>query len=309
MLGQDIDNFLQMMAAEKGAACNSIAAYEHDLQQFLQYGNFENAVQITKQSIETYIQYLHTQLFAPKSIARKLSVIKEFCKFLYSEKIINENPAQNILTPKQEKPLPKYLTVDEIKLLTETAAASKDYRIQRIAVMIDLMYATGMRVSELVALPLTAINFSKGQVTIFGKGSKERIVPVAARSVDTLKKYESLRQKFMAKNAPSNYLFPSLTAAEKHFTRDAFYKDLKKLAAECGIYPSRISPHVLRHSFATHLLNNDADLRSVQKMLGHENITTTEIYTHITSQKLFNTICQKHPLMRYTETITKKDTE
>jgi integrase/recombinase XerD len=114
-----------------------------------------------------------------------------------------------------------------------------------------------------------------------------------------LQKYENLRQEFIAKNSSSKFLFPSLVAADGHLTRDAFYKDLKKLAAECGIYPSRISPHVLRHSFATHLLNNDADLRSVQKMLGHENITTTEIYTHITSQKLFNAVCQKHPLMNY----------
>ena len=299
MLGQETDNFLQMMAAEKGAAQNSIAAYERDLRQFLLFGNFTDADMISKQDIEAFLQDLHSRHFAPKTVARKLSVIKEFCKFLYSEKIIADNPAQNILTPKQEKPLPKFLTADEINLLIETAAQSDDYRIQRIAVMIELMYATGMRVSELVALPVTAVNFPKGQVTIFGKGSKERIVPVAARAVKTLLKYESLRREFIKKNTSSNFLFPSLTATDGHLTRDAFYKDLKKLAAQCGIYPSRISPHVLRHSFATHLLNNDADLRSVQKMLGHENITTTEIYTHITSQKLFTTVCRKHPLMNY----------
>lgn len=301
MLGREIDNFLQMMAAEKGSAQNSIAAYERDLRQFLLFGNFTSAADISKPRIESFLQDLHTRQFAPKTIARKLSVIKEFCKFLYSEKVIADNPAQNILTPKQEKPLPKFLTTQEIEALIETATASEDYRIQRIAVMIELMYATGMRVSELVALPVTAINFAKGQVTIFGKGSKERIVPVAARAVKTLQKYENLRQEFVAKNSASAFLFPSLTATDGHLTRDAFYKDLKNLAAQCGIYPSRISPHVLRHSFATHLLNNDADLRSVQKMLGHENITTTEIYTHITSQKLFTTVCQKHPLMNYKE--------
>ena len=299
MLGREIDNFLQMMAAEKGAAQNSIAAYERDLRQFLLFGNFSTAADISKQRIEEFLQDLHTRQFAPKTIARKLSAVKEFCKFLYSEKVIADNPAQNILTPKQEKPLPKFLTPQEIEALITAAADNEDYRIQRIAVMIELMYATGMRVSELVALPVTAVNFAKGQVTIFGKGSKERIVPVAARAVKTLQKYENLRQEFVAKNSSSKFLFPSLVAADGHLTRDAFYKDLKKLAAECGIYPSRISPHVLRHSFATHLLNNDADLRSVQKMLGHENITTTEIYTHITSQKLFNAVCQKHPLMNY----------
>ena len=301
MLGPEVDSFLQMMAAEKGASQNSIAAYERDLQQFLLFGNFQDATDITKHDVENFLQDLHTRQFAPKTIARKLSAIKEFCKFLYSEKIIKDNPAINILTPKQEKPLPKYLTAEEINTLIDTAAESDDYRIQRIAVMIELMYATGMRVSELVSLPVTAVNAAKGQVTIFGKGSKERIVPVAARAVKTLLKHEDLRQKFIKKNSSSNYLFPSLVATDGHLTRDAFYKDLKKLAAECGIYPSRISPHVLRHSFATHLLNNDADLRSVQKMLGHENITTTEIYTHITSQKLFDTVCQKHPLMNYHE--------
>ena len=299
MLGREVDNFLQMMAAEKGSAQNSINAYESDLQQFIIFGNFTEATDITKQAVEAFLQDLHSRQFAPKTIARKLSVIKEFCKFLYSEKVINDNPAQNILTPKQEKPLPKFLSPEEITSLIETAAASDDYRIQRIAVMIELMYATGMRVSELVALPITAVNFDKGQVTIFGKGSKERIVPMAKRAGDTLQKYAELRQEFIKKNSHSNYLFPSLTAVDGHLTRDAFYKDLKKLAAECGIYPSRISPHVLRHSFATHLLNNDADLRSVQKMLGHENITTTEIYTHITSQKLLDTVCQKHPLAKY----------
>lgn len=301
MLGQQVDNFLQMMAAEKGAAQNSVAAYELDLRQFLEFGNFHQEQDLNKRTIENFIQDLRSRGFAAKTIARKLSAIKEFCKFLYSEKIINDNPAQNILTPKQEKPLPKFLTAEEIELLIKTAAESDDYRIQRIAVMIELMYATGMRVSELVALPENAINYKKGQVTIFGKGSKERVVPVAKRAMQTLEKYENLRKEFVAKNCESPYLFPSLSATEGHLTRDAFYKDLKKLAAECGIFPSRISPHVLRHSFATHLLNNDADLRSVQKMLGHENITTTEIYTHITSQKLLNTLQNKHPLAHYKE--------
>ena len=279
MFGEQIESFLQMMAAEKGSAQNSIVAYERDLKQFL---TFSDDV-LTKNRIENYMQDLASRGFAPKTIARKLSAIKEFCKFLYSEKIISDNPAQNILTPKQQKPLPKFLTAEEIDSLISAAASSDDFRFHRIAVMIELMYASGMRVSELVALPETAINYKKNLVTIFGKGSKERI---------------DLRKKFIKKNASSPWLFPSLYAVDGHLTRDAFYKDLKKLAAECGIYPSRISPHVLRHSFATHLINNDAGLRSVQKMLGHENITTTEIYTHISNQKLINTVNKQHPLAK-----------
>ncbi|MBP1532287.1 MAG: tyrosine recombinase XerD [Alphaproteobacteria bacterium] len=301
MLGDKIDNFLAMMAAEKGAAQSTIAAYNRDLEQFLLFRTAENPDIIDKQEIRNFIQYLHSRGFAPKTIARKLSAIREFCKFLYSEKYIPDNPAQNILTPKQEKPLPKFLTVDEIEKLIETATKSGDYRMQRIAVMIELMYASGMRVSELVALPQNAINYKRGLLTIFGKGSKERVVPLATRAISTLQEYDTLRQEFVKKNTSSPWLFPSLLATDGHLTRDAFYKDLKKLAAECGISPAKISPHVLRHSFATHLLNNNADLRSVQKMLGHENITTTEIYTHITSQKLFNTIQQKHPLAHYKE--------
>lgn len=299
MIGRKLDNFLQMMSAEKGASDNSIAAYERDLRQFLLFANCGDEEQISKTIIEEFLQDLSRRGFAPKSIARKLSVIKEFCRFLFSEKEIADNPAQNILTPKQEKPLPKFLTVAEIESIIAAAAASDDYRIQRIAVMIELMYASGMRVSELVALPENAVNYRKNQVCVIGKGNKERIIPLAERAIDTLQKYQELRRNFIASVKPSTWLFPSLASASGHLTRDAFYKDLKKLAAECGIYPSRISPHVLRHSFATHLLNNDADLRSVQKMLGHENISTTEIYTHITSQKLMRTVQSKHPLAHY----------
>ena len=307
MLGRQVDNFLQMMAAEKGAAQNTIAAYERDLRQFLKFENFIDKSELTKSSIEKFVRDLYSRGFAQKSIARKLSAVKEFCKFLYSEKIIDDNPAQNILSPKQEKPLPKFLTADEIKLLIDTATMSEDYRIQRIAVMIELMYATGLRVSELVALPNNALNYSKGLVTVLGKGSKERTVPIAEHTLLTLQKHKNLRAYFIKKHADSPFLFPSLTAVDGHLTRDAFYKDLKKLAIRCNIEPKRISPHVLRHSFATHLLNNDADLRSVQKMLGHENITTTEIYTHITSQKLMHTVCTKHPLARYSEHLEKNN--
>lgn len=301
MLGKSVENFLQMMAAEKGSSLNTLNAYRRDLVQFLEFGDFADFTEITKPKIEEFIRDLNKRAYAPKSLARKLSAVKEFCKFLYSEKLLAENPAQNVLTPKQEKPLPKFLTFAEIEDLISTASHKNDYRWQRIAVMIELMYATGLRVSELVGLPLNAINYKKQTLSVMGKGSKERIVPVAERVLRAVNVYLPLRAEFIKKNASSVWLFPSLTAVDGHFTRDAFYKDLKVLAAECGIYPSKISPHVLRHSFATHLINNEADLRSVQKMLGHENITTTEIYTHIMAHKLMQTVCDKHPLSHYDE--------
>lgn len=294
-----IENFLAMMAAEKGVATNTIAAYEHDLQQFLEFLFPASIEHLTKQQIEEFMQCLAQRHYAAKSIARKLSAIKEFCKFLYSEHSLTTNPAQNILTPKQEKPLPKFLSYEEINKLLDSAWQKKDYRWQRIAVMIELMYATGLRVSELVCLPINAINYNKGLVCVLGKGSKERLVPVANHTLDMLQEYLEWRQKHVAGAEKSNWLFPSQDSPDKHFTRDAFFKDLKKLALENGFNPQFISPHTLRHSFATHLLHNDADLRIVQKMLGHENITTTEIYTHITTTKLQETVCTKHPLANY----------
>lgn len=301
MIGRYLNQFLEAKSAESGSALLTISAYETDIVQFLNFSGISSFSELTEERIEKFIQNLQTQQYSPKSIARKLSAIKEFCKFLYSEKIITDNPSSNILTPKQQKPLPKFLSAEEILKIIQTAFSKKDYRYWRIGVMIELMYATGLRVSELVGLPETSINYNKGLITILGKGSKERIVPIAARALSTLQDYGDLRKEFIKNKKTSPWLFPSLISTSGHLTRDAFYKDLKKLAIDCGIYPSRVSPHVLRHSFATHLLNNDADLRSVQKMLGHENITTTEIYTHITSQKLGDIIRKKHPLAQFGE--------
>lgn len=301
MIEQSLDSFLINAAAEKGSAQLTVAAYKADILQFLEFGGIKSPEEITEKRIELFLQNLQTEDYAPKSLARKLSALKEFCKFLYSEKIIKTNPAAYILTPKQEKPLPKFLTIEEIKKLIDTAFAEKDYRYWRIGVMIELMYATGLRVSELVGLPCNAVNHNRGLVTVKGKGSKERIIPVAEKALSRLQDYADLRNEFIKKNSNSPWLFPSLISISGHLTRDAFFKDLKKLAVDCGISPSRVSPHVLRHSFATHLLNNDADLRSVQKMLGHENISTTEIYTHITSQKLGDTVRKKHPLAHFME--------
>ena len=232
-------------------------------------------------------------------MARKISAIKDYFKFLYSEKEITGNPSADIQAPRQEKPLPKFLTVDEIRLLMETAAAEKTLAFKRLAVMLELMYACGLRVSELVSLPENCINFDKRLILVRGKGSKERLIPIAGTALDAVNAYWDIRDSFIRGGRKSVWLFPSLTSKSGHITRDAFYKDLKNLAAQAGINPSKISPHVLRHSFATHLLNGGADLRAVQKMLGHENIATTEIYTHIISDQLIQTVKQNHPLSRF----------
>lgn len=299
-MSSEAEDFLAMMAAERGASQNTLSAYNRDIEQFLVFADVEGDLNlISPQTVQSFLQYLSSKHFAPKTLARKLSAVREFCKFLYSEKIIATNPAAEVLTPKQEKPLPKFLSLEEITGLINAAKEKNEYRWSRVAVMIELMYATGLRVSELVSLPETAVNYNKKLITIRGKGQKERVVPIAEKALEAVGKYSELREKFIKSHSTSPWLFPSLTATGGHFTRDAFYKDLKILAAECGIYPSKVSPHVLRHSFATHLINNDADLRSVQEMLGHENISTTEIYTHITGQKLQDTVRKLHPLANF----------
>ncbi len=290
-----LDMFLDMMAAEKGASPRTLEAYENDLKQFLEICGCEPQ-DISARHISLYTQALGARAYAPKSQARKLSAVRDFCRFLFSEKIINDNPTLDVSAPKQEKPLPKFLTAAQIQQLGKQALMHHKESYKRIGVMIALMFATGLRVSELVGLPANAVNFDKKLITVRGKGAKERLVPVSDKALHALLEYESYRQSFAPKGKISDKLFPSKTSASGHITRDMFFKMLKKLALECGFNTDLISPHTLRHSFATNLINHDADLRSVQKMLGHENITTTEIYTHITSDKLLQTARSKHPM-------------
>lgn len=294
---QALSDFLEMLLAEKGASVNTGEAYRRDIEQFLDDQNIKNISEITKEKITNFITQLVANGFAPKTQARKLSAIREFCKFLFSENLIEQNPAQNIDSPKSEKPLPKFLNENEINRLIVAAKEHKDYRHRRIAAMLVLMYHCGLRVSELISLKVNSINYDKQQITVFGKGAKERIVPISKEAVKEILEYTNFRLCFCKeKNNP--WLFPSKTSQNGHITRDAFFKHLKNIAVSAGIYPQRISPHVLRHSFATQLLRHDADLRAVQKMLGHESIGTTEIYTHIISDELIDKVRRIHPLSR-----------
>ncbi len=292
----NIEFFLDMISAEKGASSNTVDAYRRDLSQFCEFVSGDELA-VKSDDIERFVAYLSKKSFSPKTISRKLSAIREFYKFLYIEKTIDDNPAANVIAPKQEKPLPKFLTEGEIKNLISTAENDLSFSGRRLIAMLKLMYACGLRVSELVGLPEKCINFEKRQLIIFGKGSKERIVPVADAAISGVINYAEFRDKYLnGKKSP--WLFPSLASKSGHITRDAFFKNIKNLAVKAGISPQRISPHVLRHSFATHLLNHNVDLRSVQKMLGHEDISTTEIYTHIVSQKLREEVRKNHPLSK-----------
>ena len=293
---QALSDFLEMMIAEKGASVRTMDAYRRDIEQLLEEEAITSFDKITPQAITDFVGNLQRYHdYAPKTQARKLSAIREFCKFLFSEGLINQNPAADIDSPKLEKPLPKFLNEEEMSALIQQAKNLSDIKHRRIATMLILMYHCGLRVSELVSLPLNNINFNKKQILIFGKGAKERIVPISETAIKELKEYLPIRQCFI-KGKQSNWLFPSLNSQSGHISRDSFFKHLKNLAVLAGISPSRVTPHVLRHSFATQLLRHHADLRSVQKMLGHENIGTTEIYTHIISEELINTVQKLHPL-------------
>lgn len=292
---QALSDFLEMLIAEKGASINTEDAYRRDVEQFLEIENITELKQISTQKISDFISLLAQKYYAPKTQARKLSAIREFCKFLFSENLIPENPAAEIDSPKQEKPLPKFLNEAEMNRLIAQAKSHQDICHRRIAAMLILMYHCGLRVSELVAAPLNSINTSKKQITILGKGAKERVIPVSDTAIEEIEDYLTFRKCFI-KDKDSKWLFPSKGAQDGHITRDSFYKHLKAIAVLAGISPSRVTPHVLRHSFATQLLRHDADLRSVQKMLGHESIGTTQIYTHIINEELINTVQRLHPL-------------
>lgn len=293
-----VSRFLEMMSAERGAAQNTLEAYGRDVSQFLEYCGNVSLKNISADDIADFVQYLSKkEQLSSKTVARKISAVREFFKFLYTDKIIKENPAADVQTPKQQKPLPKFLTREEIKQLIQAAKEENSPAGRRMCVMLELMYACGLRVSELVSLPENCINFDKREILVRGKGAKERIVPVAQDALKRVLDYFAYRDLFFKKGRKSIWLFPSYSK-QGHITRDAFFKSLKNLAVESGISPEKVTPHVLRHSFATHLLNNGADLRSVQQMLGHSSITTTEIYTHILNDKLIRTVQNLHPLSK-----------
>ena len=277
-----IDVFLEALAAEKGRSKNTLASYANDLRMADDAIN-GGIVNATEQDIQQYLGNLDAR---PTSIARKASALRGFYKFLMLEHIINKNPATNIELPKRPKPLPKLLSTEEIELLISSAGDVRN--ATRLRAMIELLYASGLRVSELCELPMTAILGDR--LLIHGKGAKERIVPMHTEAQTALARWLRVRD-----TEESKYVFPS-RGASGHITRDGFFKLLKKCAVLAGISPARVGPHVLRHSFASHLLSHGANLRAIQTMLGHEDISTTQIYTHVQPEKLQQVVAEHHPL-------------
>lgn len=277
-----IDIFLEALSAERGRSKKTLESYASDLR----HADASIPVGLMNASAADVQDYLSHLPDRASSVARKASAIRGFYKFLMLEKVISENPAANLELPKRTRALPKFLSLEEIELLISSAGDTKNS--VRLRAMLELVYASGLRVSELCELPMTANLGDK--LLIHGKGAKERIVPMHERAQNALHKWLELRG-----DDKSKYVFPS-SGKTGHITRDGFFKILKKCATLAGIDPHRVSPHVLRHSFASHLLAGGANLRAIQTMLGHEDISTTQIYTHVLPDKLKQTVQMHHPL-------------
>jgi integrase/recombinase XerD len=305
----DIASFLEMMAAERGAAQNTIEAYRRDLDDF---AGFLERRRIALRSasapaLAQYAQGLAAEGLAPASRARRVSAVRQLYKFLTAEGQIAEDPAVRLSGPRQARALPKTLSVAEVERLIAQARAQADAaqavelpRALRLYCLIEMLYATGMRVSELVSLPRSVLDGDPRVLTIRGKGGRERLVPLNAAARAALDRYLASGSG-TEDGAPlpprSRWLFPS-RSAEGHLTRQRLAQELKGLAEAAGIDPERVSPHVLRHAFASHLLDRGADLRSVQQLLGHADISTTEIYTHVLEERLKRLVHEHHPLAR-----------
>lgn len=289
------DSFLDMMSAERGASPHTLEAYRRDLDHL---SNFLNGALEAAEAehLRVYFKQLSTDGLAPGSAARRLSCFKQFYGFLFAEAIRTDDPTTALDGPRKGARLPKYLSEDEVDMLLVTARDGESEKAVRFSAVLEIFYATGLRVSELVSLPLAAVARDRPVLIVRGKGSKERMVPIGAPAREAISAYLEVREHFLpAGKKSSPFLFPA-RGKDGHISRGMVSKALKDLAVRAGVQPSRVSPHVLRHSFASHLLAHGADLRSLQQMLGHADISTTQIYTHVLDERLRQLVETNHPL-------------
>ncbi len=294
-----LDTFLEMLSSERGASINTLSSYRRDLEDFANFMSLRKKVseKAQEKDISNYVISLDNVGMSARTQSRRLSALREFFRFLFSEGIRTDNPTDNIESPKIGHSLPKYLSEEEIENLIMASKSLKKGVSEKALVLVELLYATGMRISELVSLPLSSVTRKQDAITIMGKGRKERIVPLNPNALSAISSWLKVREKSLKKERDSKWLFPSHSKTG-HITRDSCFKLLKKLAVIANIDPNRLSPHVIRHSFASHLIAHDADLRSVQQMLGHADIATTEIYTHVLDNRLKALVQSKHPLSK-----------
>ncbi len=299
-----VESFLEMLAAERGAAANTREAYARDLKDFAGFlarrGRAVHQAGVT--DLRAYLGQMVDAGLAPRSAARRLSTLRQFHRFLFGEGLRADDPTAGLDSPRQGRSLPKVLSEAEVEDLLAAARARPGTEGVRLVAMLEVLYATGLRVSELVQLPAAAAARDPRVLIVKGKGGKERMVPLSEPARDALKAHLNAHRKAaidkVAIDKPgrgAKWLFPSRGAAG-HLTRQRVAQLLKELAVAAGINPAKVSPHVLRHAFASHLLDHGADLRSVQKMLGHADISTTQIYTHVLDSRLKSLVRDHHPL-------------
>jgi integrase/recombinase XerD len=300
-----IELFLDMMAAERGAAANTLCAYRRDLGDYAAWlSRRGRSVAIASGAdVRAFLAALSRRGLRAASVARRLSAVRQLTRFLHAEGYRRDNPTGAVEGPKRARPLPKVLSIAEVDRLLATAHAgseagersrSERLRSARLLCLLEVLYATGLRVSELLALPVSAATRPSSMLVVRGKGDKERLVPLNEPAKRAMQAYLALRREAGA-DAAGDWLFPSFGGTGR-LTRQHFGRELKALAAVSGLGPDRVSPHVLRHAFASHLLHNGADLRSVQMLLGHADISTTQIYTHVLAERLKSLVRDLHPL-------------
>ncbi len=300
-----VELFLDMLSAERGGAANTLEAYTRDLDDLTAFlaGKRRTIATASTSDLRAYLGDLAARGFKPASVARRLSAIRQLYRFLYAEGHRSDDPAAILEGPKRSRPLPKVLTIGDVDRLIAAARQAADapqapaaekLRARRLYCLLELLYATGLRISELVALPASAARRDERVLIVRGKGDKERLVPLNEAAKAAMRSYVSLLSE--ARELPaSKWLFPSFGEAG-HLTRQHAARELKGLAAAAGLRAAQVSPHVLRHAFASHLLHNGADLRVVQTLLGHADISTTQIYTHVLDDRLKSLVRDLHPL-------------
>ena len=299
--------FIEMMAAERGASANTLAAYQRDLNDFLVFlaAGSHSLVQVSRAQVEQFMAGLSSSGLSAHTVARKLSALRQLFQFLYSENIRSDNPTATLETPRQAKRLPDTLDVQDIAALLEAARCDASPKGLRLLAMMELIYGAGLRVSELVTLTLSCLQVRDGStqvntdfLLVRGKGNKERLVPVHGKARQALSRYLEVRATFVPdEKHDKGWLFP-YHRAEGYVTRQQFGVMLKELALKAGLDPEKLSPHTLRHSFASHLLEGGADLRVIQELLGHSDISTTQIYTHVAGERLKKLVQENHPLAK-----------
>ena len=293
-----LEAFLEMMSAERGAAVHTLDAYRRDLLDFA--GSVKRRGRhlgsATADDVRDYLASLSHAGLKTSTQARRLSAIRQLHRYLLDEDIRNDDPTSAIEAPKRGRPLPKIITEYQTQSLIDAAASIDGPEAVRLLCIIELLYASGLRVSELVGLPVNAVSGERKMLLVKGKGGKERLVPLGGPAREAINTYLKVRPKFLpALEKAQKFLFPS-RGVEGHLTRRRVAQLMKDLAVKAGIDPSKLSPHVLRHAFASHLVAHGADLRSVQQLLGHVDIATTQIYTHVQDERLRRLVAEKHPL-------------